>query len=124
MYEHGEEQMSDDEFAENAIISASDPSRTSIGIRELEELGATVIVLQNNSGGNRRRSRSTAARCCRPSRRAGLIPRRVAVVRRQGVPVRVAEEGHVADAGVDRLRRELARPWPRALPWRRRVVDA
>jgi len=49
MYEHGEEQMSDAEFAENAIIS-SDPEEHISRIRELEELGATVIVLQNNSG--------------------------------------------------------------------------
>ena len=41
--------MSDDEFKENAIIS-SDPSEHVDRIRELEELGATVIVLQNNSG--------------------------------------------------------------------------
>ena len=49
MYENGEAQMSDDEFKENAIIS-SDPSEHVDRIRELEELGATVIVLQNNSG--------------------------------------------------------------------------
>ena len=49
MYEHGEEQMSDEELAENAIIS-SDPEEHVERIRELEELGATVIVLQNNSG--------------------------------------------------------------------------
>jgi coenzyme F420-dependent glucose-6-phosphate dehydrogenase len=49
MYEHGEEQMSDEEFKENAIIS-SDPKEHVERIRELEELGATVIVLQNNSG--------------------------------------------------------------------------
>ena len=49
MYDNGESQMSDDEFKENAIIS-SDPSEHVDRIRELEELGATVIVLQNNSG--------------------------------------------------------------------------
>src|SRR6478609_5283445 len=49
LYENGESQMSDDEFKENAIIS-SDPSEHVDRIRELEELGATVIVLQNNSG--------------------------------------------------------------------------
>ena len=51
--------------------------------------------------------------------RSGLEPltaRGVAVVQHQRVAVRVAEEGHVADAGVDRLRRELRRPWPRARP--------
>jgi coenzyme F420-dependent glucose-6-phosphate dehydrogenase len=49
MYENGESQMSDDEFKENAIVS-SDASEHIDRIRELEELGATVIVLQNNSG--------------------------------------------------------------------------
>jgi len=49
MYEHGEEQMSDEELKQNAIIS-SDPKVHVERIRELEELGATVIVLQNNSG--------------------------------------------------------------------------
>jgi coenzyme F420-dependent glucose-6-phosphate dehydrogenase len=49
MYEHGEEQMSDEEFKQNAIIS-SDPAEHVTRIQELEALGATVIVLQNNSG--------------------------------------------------------------------------
>ncbi len=49
MYEHGEEVMSDDELRENAIIG-SDPVLHVERIRELEQLGATVIVLQNNSG--------------------------------------------------------------------------
>jgi coenzyme F420-dependent glucose-6-phosphate dehydrogenase len=49
MYEHGEAEMSDEEFKENAIIS-SDPSAHVDRIRELEEMGASIIVLQNNSG--------------------------------------------------------------------------
>jgi len=49
MYAHGEEQMSDDELSEKAIIGA-DPALHVQRIRELEELGPTVIVLQNNSG--------------------------------------------------------------------------
>jgi coenzyme F420-dependent glucose-6-phosphate dehydrogenase len=49
MYEHGEEQMSDAELAQNAIVG-SDLDEHVSRIRELEELGATVIVLQNNSG--------------------------------------------------------------------------
>jgi coenzyme F420-dependent glucose-6-phosphate dehydrogenase len=51
MYEHGEEQMSDEEFAQN-IIAASDPEEIVERLRELEQLGATVITLQNNSAGN------------------------------------------------------------------------
>jgi len=49
MYEHGENEMSDDEFAQNAIIG-SDPDKHVERLRELEEMGPTVIVLQNNSG--------------------------------------------------------------------------
>jgi coenzyme F420-dependent glucose-6-phosphate dehydrogenase len=49
MYEHGEQEMSDEEFAQNAIIG-SDPEKHLERLRELEELGPTVIVLQNNSG--------------------------------------------------------------------------
>ena len=48
MYEHGEQELSDEEFAQNAIIG-SDPEMHVERIRELEELGASVIVLQNNS---------------------------------------------------------------------------
>src|SRR5215213_5000328 len=51
MYEHGEEEMSDEEFAQN-IIAASDPDQIAERLRELEQLGGTVIVLQNNSAGN------------------------------------------------------------------------
>src|SRR3954454_17308655 len=49
MYEHGEQEMSDEEFAENAIVG-SDPAVHVERLRELERMGATVIVLQNNSG--------------------------------------------------------------------------
>ena len=49
MYEHGEREMSDEEFAESAIIG-SDPDHHVERLRELEEMGATVIVLANNSG--------------------------------------------------------------------------
>ena len=52
MYAHGDEQMSDDELSEKAIIGA-DPALHVQRIRELEELGPTVIVLQNNSGRTR-----------------------------------------------------------------------
>jgi coenzyme F420-dependent glucose-6-phosphate dehydrogenase len=49
MYLHGESEMSDEEFAEQAIVS-SDAEVHIERIRELEKLGPTVIVLQNNSG--------------------------------------------------------------------------
>jgi coenzyme F420-dependent glucose-6-phosphate dehydrogenase len=41
--------MSDAEFRENAIVAA-DPDVHVERLRELVELGASVIVLQNNSG--------------------------------------------------------------------------
>jgi coenzyme F420-dependent glucose-6-phosphate dehydrogenase len=49
MYEHGEGEVSDEEFAQDAIIGA-DPRHHVERLRELEELGPTVVVLQNNSG--------------------------------------------------------------------------
>jgi coenzyme F420-dependent glucose-6-phosphate dehydrogenase len=51
MYEHGEDETSDEEFAAN-VIAASDPEEIQERLRELEQLGATVIVLQNNSAAN------------------------------------------------------------------------
>jgi coenzyme F420-dependent glucose-6-phosphate dehydrogenase len=51
MYEHGEQELSDEEFKENAIVSA-DPAEHVRRIKDLEDLGASVIVLQNNSGPN------------------------------------------------------------------------
>jgi coenzyme F420-dependent glucose-6-phosphate dehydrogenase len=51
MYEHGEQEMSDEEFAQN-IVAASDPEEIQDRLRELEQLGATVLVLQNNSAAN------------------------------------------------------------------------
>jgi coenzyme F420-dependent glucose-6-phosphate dehydrogenase len=51
MYEHGEREMDDEEFAQN-IVAASDPEEIQERLRELEQLGATVIVLQNNSAAN------------------------------------------------------------------------
>ena len=49
MYEHGAEQVSDDELREAMIIS-SDPAVHLERIREVEEMGATTVVLMNNSG--------------------------------------------------------------------------
>jgi coenzyme F420-dependent glucose-6-phosphate dehydrogenase len=49
MYAHGEREMSDEEFEQNAIIGA-DPEMHAERLRELEGMGATVIVVQNNSG--------------------------------------------------------------------------
>jgi coenzyme F420-dependent glucose-6-phosphate dehydrogenase len=49
MYEHGEREVSDEEFAGN-IVSGSDPAALADQLRELERLGGTILTLQNNSG--------------------------------------------------------------------------
>ena len=49
MYEHGEQEVSDEAFRSNAIASA-DPEHHVERLRELEQLGPTIVVLQNNSG--------------------------------------------------------------------------
>jgi coenzyme F420-dependent glucose-6-phosphate dehydrogenase len=49
MYEHGEREVSDEEFVGRGIIGA-DPDHHAERIRALEELGPSVIVLQNCSG--------------------------------------------------------------------------
>jgi coenzyme F420-dependent glucose-6-phosphate dehydrogenase len=49
MYEEGESQISDDDLKQAFIIS-SDPDVHAQRIREVEEMGATTVVLMNNSG--------------------------------------------------------------------------
>ncbi|HKO37073.1 MAG TPA: TIGR03557 family F420-dependent LLM class oxidoreductase [Solirubrobacterales bacterium] len=49
MYEEAESQVSDEELKEAMIIS-SDPEAHAERIREVEDLGATVVALMNNSG--------------------------------------------------------------------------
>jgi coenzyme F420-dependent glucose-6-phosphate dehydrogenase len=49
MYEHGEQQVSDEELKEALIIS-SDPEVHAQRIREAQELGATIMALMNVSG--------------------------------------------------------------------------
>jgi len=49
MYEEGERQISDDDLKQAFIIS-SDPEVHAERIREVEEMGATTVVLMNNSG--------------------------------------------------------------------------
>ena len=49
MFEHADAQLSDDDFKE-AYIVASDPDQHVQRIREIEQLGATVVCLQNASG--------------------------------------------------------------------------
>jgi coenzyme F420-dependent glucose-6-phosphate dehydrogenase len=49
MYERGEREVSDEDFKESYIVS-SDPAEHVERIREIEQLGATVVCLQNGSG--------------------------------------------------------------------------
>ena len=49
MYEHAESQISDEEFRQAYIIS-SDPEQHVERIRQIEQMGATVVCLQNASG--------------------------------------------------------------------------
>jgi coenzyme F420-dependent glucose-6-phosphate dehydrogenase len=53
MYEHGEEQVSDDELRE-ALIVSSDPDVHVERVREIEKLGATTVALMNVSGADPR----------------------------------------------------------------------
>ena len=49
MYEHAEETISDDEFRKKVVVSA-DPAEHVRRLKELEEMGATVIAVMNCSG--------------------------------------------------------------------------
>jgi coenzyme F420-dependent glucose-6-phosphate dehydrogenase len=49
IYRRGEAEISDDELLENAIVS-SDPQKHIERIRQLEEMGATIVGLMNVSG--------------------------------------------------------------------------
>jgi coenzyme F420-dependent glucose-6-phosphate dehydrogenase len=49
MYERGEEQLSDDDLKESFVIG-SDPDMHAERIREVEKMGASIVVLMNNSG--------------------------------------------------------------------------
>ena len=49
MYEHGEQQVSDDQLRESFIVS-SDPEVHAERVREVEQMGATIVMLANNSG--------------------------------------------------------------------------
>src|SRR5215210_2410162 len=49
VYEHGEQTTSDEDMKEGFIVSA-DPAEHAERIREIERLGASIVVLQNNSG--------------------------------------------------------------------------
>jgi coenzyme F420-dependent glucose-6-phosphate dehydrogenase len=72
MYEHGEREMDDEEFAQN-IVAASDPEEIQDRLRELEQLGATVLVLQNNSATNVERAIDVLAGQVLPALRGARV---------------------------------------------------
>jgi coenzyme F420-dependent glucose-6-phosphate dehydrogenase len=74
MYERGEEQVSDDELREKMIIS-SDPDEHAERIREIERMGASVVVLMNNSGEDPRGAIDVYGREVLPKLRSSLSVR-------------------------------------------------
>jgi coenzyme F420-dependent glucose-6-phosphate dehydrogenase len=72
MYEHGEREMDDEEFAQN-IIAASDPAEIQQRLRELAQLGATVVVLQNNSAADPERAIEVLGREVLPGLRGARV---------------------------------------------------
>jgi coenzyme F420-dependent glucose-6-phosphate dehydrogenase len=74
MYEHAEQQVSDDEFRERAIVS-SDPEEHAERIRRLEELGPTIVALMNVSGADPLGAIETYGERVLPRLRAGAAAR-------------------------------------------------
>jgi coenzyme F420-dependent glucose-6-phosphate dehydrogenase len=72
MYEHGEREIDDETFAQN-IIAASDPAEIQQRLRELEQLGATVVVLQNNSAADPERAIEVLGRAVLPALRGARV---------------------------------------------------
>jgi coenzyme F420-dependent glucose-6-phosphate dehydrogenase len=73
MYEEGERQVSDEEFKESAIIS-SDPGEHAERIREVEKLGASIVVLANNSGADPHAAIEVYANDVLPALRGAPVP--------------------------------------------------
>jgi coenzyme F420-dependent glucose-6-phosphate dehydrogenase len=72
MYEEGERQISDDDLKEAFVIS-SDPAQHVERIREVEEMGATTVVLMNNSGADPRGAIDTYAKSVLPALRGAEV---------------------------------------------------
>jgi coenzyme F420-dependent glucose-6-phosphate dehydrogenase len=72
MYEHGEREIGDEEFAGN-IVAGSDPDALRDRLRELEQLGATVVTLQNNSAANAERAIEVLGREVLPALRGARV---------------------------------------------------
>jgi coenzyme F420-dependent glucose-6-phosphate dehydrogenase len=72
MYEEGERQISDDDLRKSFIVS-SDPEQHAERIHEIEQLGATIVVLDNNSGADPRGAIATYAERVLPRLRGAPV---------------------------------------------------
>jgi len=72
MYEEGERQVSDDALKESFIIS-SDPEVHAERLREVEKLGATIVVAMNNSGADPHRAIEVYGRQVLPALRGARV---------------------------------------------------
>jgi coenzyme F420-dependent glucose-6-phosphate dehydrogenase len=72
MFEEGERQVSDDDLREGFIVS-SDPDEHAQRIREVEEMGATTVVLMNNSGADPRGAIGTYGEFVLPALRGARV---------------------------------------------------
>jgi coenzyme F420-dependent glucose-6-phosphate dehydrogenase len=74
MHGYAKETVSDEEFREGAIVSA-DPEEHAERIREIEELGPTIVALMNISGADPLGAIETYAERVLPRLRAGSAAR-------------------------------------------------
>jgi coenzyme F420-dependent glucose-6-phosphate dehydrogenase len=72
MFEEGERQVSDDDLKDAFIIS-SDPEQHAERIREVEQMGATTVVLMNNSGADPRGAIGTYGEFVLPGLRGARV---------------------------------------------------
>jgi coenzyme F420-dependent glucose-6-phosphate dehydrogenase len=72
MYEHGEREVGDEEFADS-IVAGSDPGAIAEQLRELEQLGGTVVTIQNASAGNAERAIELLGTDVLPALRGSLV---------------------------------------------------
>ena len=72
MYRKAEEEVSDEEF-KNAFIISADPDQHAERIREVEQMGATTVCLQNGSGADPRTALGVYGEKVLPALRAARV---------------------------------------------------
>jgi coenzyme F420-dependent glucose-6-phosphate dehydrogenase len=72
MYEHGEAEVGDEQFAES-VIAASDPEQIQERLREIEQLGPTVVIVTNNSAAAPERAIEVLGRDVLPALRKARV---------------------------------------------------